>query len=253
MENWWKTFFDADYIRIWSGTDKPAETAKQVEGIWELLALHEGSRVLDAPCGYGRLSLPIARKGAIVVGVDQSEAMLAHAEKNRGDLPTERLRYVRHDLREPLTEGGFDGAFNVFSSIGCGTEEEDLAILKTLRCALRRGGRVLVETMHRDALAAIFSRGAIPANRLTDGTLVVQEPVFDALSGRLNGTWYWSGPTGQGSKSASLKMYTATELVHLLQSAGLRFLSAHHGCATQGFKGEGPEMGGRIAILAECM
>jgi len=50
--------------------------------------------------------------------VDQSEALLAEAEKNRGELSTERLRYFRHDLREPLTEGGFDAAFNVFSSIG---------------------------------------------------------------------------------------------------------------------------------------
>jgi SAM-dependent methyltransferase len=253
MDNWWKTFFDADYIRIWGAADKPTETAEQVQGIWELLALHEGSRVLDAPCGYGRLSLPIARRGAIVVGVDQSEAVLAHAEKNRGGLSIERLRYSRHDLREPLTEGGFDAAFNVFSSIGYGTEEEDLAIVTTLRSALRRGGRMLIDTMHRDAVAAVFSRGAIPAQRLADGTLVVQEPTFDALSGRLNGTWYWSGPTGQGRKSASMRLYTATELVHLLQSSGLQFLSAHHGCSTREFKCEGPEMGGRIAILAECV
>jgi len=253
MENWWETFFDSDYVRIWGGREKATETTEQVQGIWELLALHEGSRVLDAPCGYGRLSLPIAKRGAIVVGVDQSEALLAQAEKNRGELSTGRLRYFKHDLRKPLTEGDFDGAFNVFSSIGYGTEEEDLAILRTLCSALRRGGRVLIDTMHRDAVAALFSRGAIRAQRLADGTLVVEEPVFDALSGRVNTTWYWSGPTGQGLKSASLRLYTATELVHLLQSSGLQFLSAHHGCSTREFKGEGPEMGGRIAILAECV
>jgi len=253
MDNWWKTFFDSDYIRIWGGREKATEIAEQVQGIWELLALHEGSRVLDAPCGYGRLSLPIARRGAIVVGVDQSEALLAQGEKNRGDLPTEHLRYVRHDLREPLTEGSFDAAFNVFSSIGYGTENEDLAILRTLRSALRRGGRLLIDTMHRDAVAALFSRGARPAQRLADGTLVVEEPTFDVVSGRVNTTWYWSGPTGQGRKSASLRLYTVTELLHLLQSAGFQFLSAHHGCSTQEFKGEGQEMGGRVAILSECV
>jgi len=253
MDNWWKTFFDSDYILIWGGGDKPTETAQQVQGVWELLALHERSKVLDAPCGYGRLSLPIARRGATVVGVDQSEELIAEAEKNRGDLPADRLKYLRHDLREPLPEGGFDAAFNVFSSIGYGTENDDLAIFKTLRSAVRVGGRVLIDTMRRDVVAALFSRGAKPAQRLPDGTLVVEEPTFDPICGRVNTKWYWSGPAGQGCKSASLRFYTATELVHMLQCSGLRFLSAHRGCSKDEFRAEGPEMGGRIAILAECV
>ena len=67
MDNWWKTFFDSDYIRIWSGAENATETARQVQAIWELLALQEGSLVLDAPCGYGRFSLPIARRGAVIL------------------------------------------------------------------------------------------------------------------------------------------------------------------------------------------
>lgn len=251
MGNWWTTFFDSDYIHIWGEVYKSAETAEHASAIWELLALEEGSRVLDAPCGYGRLSLPIASRGAIVVGVDQSETLLAHAEKNRSNLPAGRLRYFRHDLRQPLPEGGFDAAFNVFSSIGYGTVDEDLAIFRTLRSAIRPGGRVLIDTMHRDAVAALFSRGATPARRLADETLIVEEPTFDVLSGRVNTTWYWSGPVGQGRKSASLRIYTVTELIQLLESSGLRFVSAHPGCSKQEFKGEGPEMGGRIAVLAE--
>ena len=251
MDHWWKTFFDADYLRIWSAAEKASETAQQAEAIWELLALQIGSRVLDAPCGYGRLSLPLATRGATVLGVDQSAELLLQAEKDRGGLPGHRLKYLQHDLREPVAENGFDAAFNVFSSIGYGTEDDDLAIFKTLHAAVRPGGRVLVDTMHRDAAAARFSRGIRPAQRLADGTLLVEEPAFDAFSGRVNTTWYWSGPAGKGHKSASLRLYTATELIGLLQSAGLRFLSAHRGCSLEAFKAEGTDMGGRLALLAE--
>lgn len=139
----------------------------------------------------------------------------------------------------------------MFSSIGYGTVDEDLAIFRTLRSAIRPGGRVLIDTMHRDAVAALFSRGAIPAQRLADETLIVEEPTFAVLSGRVNTTWYWSGPAGHGSKSASLRIYTVTELIQLLESSGLRFVSAHAGCSKQEFKAEGPEMGGRIALLME--
>jgi SAM-dependent methyltransferase len=251
MDNWWKTFFDLDYIRIWGGADRPTETARQVHAVWQLLALQKGSRVLDAPCGYGRASLPIAKRGATVVGVDQSETLIAEAEKNRGDLATGSLRYLRHDLREALPENGFDAAFNIFSSIGYGSEEDDLSILKTLRLAVRPGGRVLIETMQRDAFAALFGRGVKPAYRLPDGTLVVEEPTFDPISGRANTTWYWSGPDGQGHKSASIRLYTVTELVHMLQSSGLRFLSAHQAHSEEEFRAEGPDMGGPISILTE--
>ena len=250
MQSWWETFFDNDYIRVWGGRLSAARSEEEAEGIWQLLQLHAGSRLLDAPCGYGRLSRPLAERGAEVVAVDQSAALLAQAENDRGALPPSRLRYLRHDLRRPLDETGFDAAINVFSSLGYGTEDDDLAILATLRSAVRPGGLVLVETMHRDSAVTCFARGSIPASRLPDGTLVVEEPSFDAITGRVNTKWFWSGPGGQGVKTASFRVYSATELVALLRRAGLCFLSAHKCCSTVPFKAEGGDMGGRLVLLA---
>ena len=251
MTNWWETFFDYDYIRVFSGFFTQAQTAEHAEGLWQLLNLQEGSRVLDAPCGYGRLSRALAERGAIVLGVDQSEILLEKAEKDRGQLPATRLRYIRHDLRKPMEDRGFDAAFNVFSSIGYGTEQDDLAVLQTLRSAVRPGGLVLLEAAHRDMVAALRSRGTPPARRLSDGTLIAEESTFDSISGRVHSRWFWWGPGGRGEKSASLRLYTATELVGLMQTAGLRFRSAHRGYSLEPFKGEGMDMGGRLAILAE--
>ena len=137
MTSWGETFFDYDYVRNFSDFFTQAQTAEQVEGLWQLLNLQEGSQILDAPCGYGRLSRALAERGAIVFGVDQSEILLEKAEKDRGQLPATRLRYIRHDLRKPMEDRGFDAAFNVFSSLGYGTEQDDLAMLQTL--GLRSG------------------------------------------------------------------------------------------------------------------
>jgi len=178
MTDWWQVFFDADYVRLWGQGDVAGSVDAQVSGLWSLLGLHEGSRVLDAPCGYGRLSRPLAERGAIVLGVDQSRALLDHAERGRGDIPTARLRYVLHDLRRPLGEGGFDCALNIFTSLGYGSEEEDVAILATLRTAVRPGGLVFVETAHRDLAATFLAQGAQPSRRLPDGTLVIEDLVI---------------------------------------------------------------------------
>jgi SAM-dependent methyltransferase len=251
MSEWWQDFFDADYIRLWGEGNTAQSTTSQVEELWSLLGLHEGSRVLDAPCGYGRISRPLAEKGVIVLGVDQSRQLLEDAESKRGNIPSSRLQYLHHDLRKPLAEEGFDCALNIFTSLGYGTEEDDLAILKTLRAAVHPGGLVFVETNHRDLLAAFLARGGSRGRRLPDDTLFIEEPRFDPISGRMETCWYWNGPAGQGKKSASLRIYSATELVRLLERAGLCFRSAHHGCSPEPFSAEGPDLGGRIGLLAE--
>lgn len=251
MGEWWEGFFDADYVRLWGQSEAPGLASAQVEGLWSLLGLREGSRVLDAPCGYGRLSRLLAERGAIVLGVDAAPALLDHAERQRGDLPRSRLRYVRHDLRARLGEGGFDCALNVFTSLGYGTESDDIAVLETLRQAVRPGGLVFVETNHRDLTAAFLAKCVAPSQRLADGTLVVEEPRFDALRGRMETCWHWSGPSGHGSKAASFRVYTATELVGLLGRAGLRLRSAHRGCSPEPFEAAGADLGGRLGLLAE--
>lgn len=249
--DWWTTFFDADYLRLWGSFLTPERTAHEVEGVWTLLGLSPGARVLDAPCGYGRIARGLVERGASVLGVDASDIQLARAEAERGELPPERLRYRLHDLRRPLDEGGFDAALNVYSSIGYGEEEDDVAVLGALCRALRPGGLLLLETNHRDLIAAMLSRGAPPGVRFPDGTLLLEESTLDPITGRVETCWYWSGPGGAGQKFASFRTYTVTDLVALITRAGLRFRSAHAGYLTDPFVAAGPMMGGPISILAE--
>ena len=250
MNEWWKTFFDEDYLNIWGQLFSKEDDAMQAAELWSMLELVPGSHVLDAPCGWGRLSCPLALLGASVLGVDQSETLLAFAACNRADLPPDRLRYLRHDLRTPLAETGFDVACTIFTSFGYGTEDEDVAIFRTLRDAVRPGGRVVVETNHRDLMCSFIAHGSKASRRLPDGTLFLDEPDFDAISGVAHLNWYWSGPKGSGEKHAEWRCYTPTHIVDLLQRAGLRFMGAYKGLSKIPYRAEGPEAGGRLAIIA---
>ncbi len=250
MTEWWKTFFDQDYLRLAGHMFTEEANAKQASQLWSMLDLSAGCRLLDAPCGWGRLSRPLALLGATVLGVDQSEVLLNAAESRRGELPPERLRYLRHDLREPLTETGFDVACNIFTSFGYGTEEEDVATFRALRGAVRPGGRVVVETNHRDLMCAFIARGSKIWRRLPDETLFVDEGDLDAIAGTASVNWYWSGPGGSGEKHATWRCYTPTQVVGLLERAGLRFAGAYQGLSKTTYKAEGPEAGGRLAVVA---
>jgi SAM-dependent methyltransferase len=249
MSEWWKTFFDDAYLQIWEQLLTEQSSAKQAADLWSMLDLEPGCRILDAPCGWGRLSRPLAALGAKVLGVDQSEFLVAAAEARRCELPPERLRYLCHDLRSPLSETGFDVACNIFTSFGYGTEEEDMAIFRTLRDAVRSGGRVIVETNHRDLTCAFIARGSKGSRRLPDGTLFVDESELDAISGVVHMNWYWFGPIGSGEKHAEWRCYTPTQIVGLLERVGLRFAGAYQGLSRNPYRAEGVEVGGRLAVI----
>ena len=250
MNEWWKTFFDQDYLTIAGQMFSEKISEKQAGELWSMLDLKPGCRLLDAPCGSGRLSHPLALSGAIVLGVDQSETLLAAAEHQRGEVPRDRLCYLRQDLRAPLAETGFDVACNIFTSFGYGTEEDDLAIFRTLRAAVRPGGRVVVETNHRDLMCAYVARASKLSMRMPDGTIFLDEPTFDAISGVVTLNWYWSGPAGSGEKHAEWRCYTPTQIVAMLERAGLRFAGAYKGLSKTPYRAEGPEVGGRLAVIA---
>lgn len=68
---------------------------------WRNLATNAGGPVLELGCGTGRVSLPLARAGVRLVGVDRSAAMLALAQRrvSRGRLHR-HLRLVQADIRD---------------------------------------------------------------------------------------------------------------------------------------------------------
>src|SRR5262249_44557076 len=161
------------------------------------------------------------------------------------------IAYVAHDLREPLPEslGVFDAAASVFSSIGHDGDDGDRAVFATFARALVPGGRLLIETMHRDVLIAKRARGWLQLERrLADGTHRTEDARWDPIRGRVESTWRWRGPNGDGEKRSSLRVYAISELVTMLEAAGFDVIAAHRGCSTEIFTGEGPTAGGRVGL-----
>ncbi len=67
---------------------------------WQAMARRHGGPILELGCGTARVSLPVARTGARVVGVDRSDQMLARARRRLKRLRTPvPLSLVRADIR----------------------------------------------------------------------------------------------------------------------------------------------------------
>jgi len=112
----------------------------------------DGLEVLDLGCGTGRHTVWLESRGARVTAVDFSPGML---EVARGRVVQGRVRWLEHDLHEPLP---FETA--AFDLVVSGLVLEHLHDLNVFfgetRRVLRPTGRAVVSAMH----PGMFDRGS---------------------------------------------------------------------------------------------
>jgi 23S rRNA (uracil1939-C5)-methyltransferase len=77
--------------------------AQMVARAVELLRPAPGERVLDLFCGLGNFSLPLARSGAHVVGVEGDAGLVARARSNAALNGIDNTEFVCGDLAQPST------------------------------------------------------------------------------------------------------------------------------------------------------
>ena len=71
-----------------------AQNRKLVATVMAMASIERGARVLDIFCGAGNLSLPAARRGAIVNAIDSDALAIAAATKNAGRLGFADAKFI---------------------------------------------------------------------------------------------------------------------------------------------------------------
>jgi SAM-dependent methyltransferase len=215
----WDEFFSDFYLRAYAEDERQGDAEAQALAAVRLGGCPDGGDVLDVPCGFGRHAVPLARAGYRVAGVDRSEALLAEARRRAGD-ERPRPEFVLADYRDlPHKDESFDAAVNLFTSLGYLGDEEDVRVLAEIRRVLRPGGRLVIETTHRDLLVRDDRDQVWQA--LGAGRLLLEQHAFDAAAGVVQTTQtIIEGSGARESRTYSVRVYAATELVAMLGRAG---------------------------------
>lgn len=99
--------------------------------------------ILELGCGTGRVAIPVAKKGATVVGIDRSQAMLARGRQRvaRARIQS-RVKLVRADIRQmPFADRTFPLVMAPYGILQSLLDEELLtATLKEVQRVLTPGG-----------------------------------------------------------------------------------------------------------------
>ena len=212
----------------------------EVGRLLEVLALPDGARVLDCPCGQGRHAHLLAEAGLDVTGLDYSRPLLAMARR-RGTGRT--LRYVEGDMRSLPADwsGRFDAVLNLFTSFGFFEDAaDDARTIREFARVLAPGGVLAWFGGARDGVMAKW----VGSDRWTtqDGTTVAHARSFDPLDGRITIRTTWHGRHGAGERVHRIRLYTADRLAELCAEAGLEVTGAYDGWDDRPLKRTSPEM-----------
>jgi SAM-dependent methyltransferase len=216
-DDWFVGFMDGLKAEFWRGVAEPWAD-DDAAAVAALLDLPPGARVLDAPCGGGRIAVRLAERGLRVTGIDISAPEIAEARRVAAERGADVTFEIR-DVRDTPTDG-FDGLVCWGNSFGYLPHHGTVQQLEAARRSLRDGGRLVLET-------ATAAESALPlADGLDYDTGTVRmrgRSRYDARGSRILTDLEFSAP-GRRSEKATVvhHVHTVGEIVRLLEAVGFK-------------------------------
>ncbi len=176
--------FGDDYLYFYEESIDDAHSDADTAEILHLLDLPKGSKILDAPCGHGRIARRLANAGMVVTGVDLTSAYIEQARADPLIVPS-RVDYIVGDVRELPLEGPFDAVVCWLNSFGYYDDEDCHRVLAEFHRVLRPGGLVAIDTLHHDAGVRHYTPApdAVTVQRGDD--TMIEQWTFDPVLGRM--------------------------------------------------------------------
>ena len=215
---WWREFFSGPVLDFVQHARDEEKTHAEADFVQQTLRLPLDAKILDVPCGGGRLSLEMASRGYRVTGVDISLPLLEDA-KARADVQRLPISWEHRDMRDLPWRGEFDGAVCFWSSFGYFDEQGNADFLRAVSHALKPGAPFLLDTpLIETRLPEMAAEARVwwPVGDL----LALEDRSFDHVSSRVESEWTFVHEGRVEKKFLSLRLYTYQELCSLLELAG---------------------------------
>lgn len=217
VPDWAREYFEQGYGQRWGLLPPTDRVRLEAAGLATLLQLSPGSRIIDIGCGHGKHALPLAERGATVIGLDFSSPLLSRAQQLAADLRTQ-VRWIQGDMRQlPLRSACADAAI-VMDAFGFfDTEEENEAVLREAARVVKHGGRVALKVVNGGLVLDDFRE---TEREERNGVVAVVSNTLALAPPRLTQRISISGARGQGEYERRQRLYRVHELRAALEQAG---------------------------------
>ena len=233
IPNWWENFFHGVALDFWRAAISDEQTRAEADFINNQLQLHIGAKVLDVPCGNGRLAIELAAFGFELTGVDIAEEFIDEAMKKslaRGV----SINWRNSEMRALPWANEFDGAFCFGNSFGYLDDAGNAEFLKAVSRTLKPGARFIIDA---PAIAECLLSHLLEQRTIQLGDITATiDTRYDHEQGRMFNDFTFSRDGIDDRRPSSQRIYTYRELTELLRAAGLEPVAAYGSLAGEQFK-----------------
>ncbi|PLX15390.1 MAG: class I SAM-dependent methyltransferase [Candidatus Muiribacterium halophilum] len=197
--------------------------------------LNNGPNVLEVACGTGRLTLPIAKSGINITGIDLSDGMLEQARKKSQKAGLD-INFHKCDARDFELNKKFDFIFIPFNSICHIYSGEDIyRFFNSIKKHLKDDGLFLIDVFN-PAMEYLTrdSRKRFPVCEYTDpysgDHVKVEETNFYDKESQINKVkWHfiYEDMTKNRTEPLNMRMYYPQELDNYLKFNGFKIIKKY--------------------------
>jgi SAM-dependent methyltransferase len=212
-ENWWHDFYGGLWGEFFLRYRSERENREEARQILRLAQITEPSRILDVPCGAGRVTVELAAEGHHVIGQDQSAELLERGRSYAAERGVS-VQWKQRDMRDIPWCDRFDGVLCLNGSFGYFDDEQNIAFLESAARSLVSGGRLLIDGPTVETMLRHFES----TTRTRAGEILLTENRrYDAIRGRLQNRMTLETKGEKWTATCSVRLYTVRELVSLLK------------------------------------
>lgn len=225
---WFKNFVKFNDLYIYEFRSRKEEGNRVTAGILNYMDINHNkiARVLDIPCGIGRISRGFLDRGMHVTGIDISEPYLSEFGKSVAESRNSKnLTLVNADFKNfqtYLDNREFDLIINWWTSFGYTTQQDDVEFFGKLLTVSHRDTMLMVETWHRKY---ITNHKINVSYKDLGKIVVVNENTFLDNDSTVITTHRYYKKSGKNliflnQFDSAIKLYTEKELLAMMNDSG---------------------------------